>query len=154
MSQEYKQLQRKQLDEKLSEFAALRKMPVPEGGWIKAIRNALGMSASNLADRVKISQPAVTQFEKKESDGGISLSSLRKLAAGLECELVYAFIPHTGLDEMVKKQARKHAERMIEDVARSMALEKQDISEDEKERQVRELTRSLLDKSIRDFWAI
>lgn len=152
MSLEFKNLQRRQIDHKLSELGSLTTLSIPREGWIKTIRNALGMPAEELGERVNISQSAVTQFEKKEAEGGISLNSLKKLANGMECDFFYAMIPKTSISEMLERQARKHAERIVHAVAQSMALENQDISIEEKERQIEELTKKFQEKPIPDIW--
>jgi hypothetical protein len=42
-------------------------------------------------------------------DGSIRLSTLRRVAAALNCELLYAFVPNEPLEDMVRRQARRKA---------------------------------------------
>lgn len=42
---------------------------VPVKGWIRAIREALGMSGRQLAQRLKVSQPRIPRLEQDELTG-------------------------------------------------------------------------------------
>ena len=57
------------------------------------------MTTRELAARMHVSQPAVTQLERSEITGRAQLGSLRKAAAALDCDLVYALVPRTPLEE-------------------------------------------------------
>lgn len=98
-----RQLSRKRLDERL---AALRELPqssrlAPNGGWIRAIREALGMPRHVLGRRMGVGEKRVVQLERGEARGQVTLESLRRAAAALECELVVAFVPRIPLEETV-----------------------------------------------------
>ena len=71
-----------------------RHLAVPVKGWIKAIRDSLGMTAAQLANRMGISQSTLTAMEKAEARGAIQLSSLRRAAEAMNCTLVYALVPN------------------------------------------------------------
>jgi len=124
----------------------------PGNGWINEIRRALGMSASQLARRIGVSQPAVTQYERNEANSAITLGTLRKAASALECEFVYALVPKAELGEIRERQARKVAEIVVGRVVRSMDLENQSISSDKTEQQVEDLTWLLLEEQPRLLW--
>jgi DNA-binding XRE family transcriptional regulator len=66
MDQDFQDLKRKQIDEKLSMFRRGNTPEVPKGGWVKTIRTALGMSSDVLGRRLGISQSAVIQLEASE----------------------------------------------------------------------------------------
>ncbi len=152
MSDQFQKLRLRQLDKKLK---ALREnMPIqrPKGGWIRTLREALGMTTQQLADRLDVSQSAVTQYEQREVDDGISLRTLRKVAAGLECDLVYAFVPRNGLQEILEKRAGELAEHRLEQVSQTMRLEDQEISSQERERRLREYSEELLREDRRKLW--
>lgn len=69
------------------------------------------MSSRDLSKRLGVSPARVGQLERGEVDGSIRLSTLRRLAAALDCELLYVFVPNEPLEEMVRRQAlRKAAE--------------------------------------------
>ncbi|MFA5845047.1 MAG: mobile mystery protein A [Coriobacteriia bacterium] len=98
----------------------------PRLGWIRALRDALGMSAADLAARMSISGASVRSLEEKEKTGGIRLSSLRRAAEAMDCTLVYAFIPNTSLEETVQRQARTVLDQQMGRVHQTMALEAQE----------------------------
>src|SRR5579872_6383642 len=88
---------RVRLDER---FASLSEVPfaTPVRGWIKAIREAIGMSTAQLARRAGVRQPSIVAIEQSEAKGSIEIATLRRVAAALDCKLVYALIPNQPLD--------------------------------------------------------
>ncbi len=152
MKEDFQDLKRKQLDEKLSPFRQKKVPEVPRGGWTKTIRTALRMPSEVLGKRIGITQPAVIQLEASEEAETISLSSLRKLASGLECDLVYAIVPRTSLDDIMEQQAFRRAQTIVQSVATSMELEEQGISDREQDRQIKAVTNNLLVSPSTGFW--
>ena len=55
----------------------------PPKGWLRAIRDALGMTTRQLAARLGVSQPRVVALEKGEVDETLTLAGLRRAAAAL-----------------------------------------------------------------------
>lgn len=146
------QLKIRQLDRKLRAFGELAQLHIPSKGWISEIRRALGMTASQLGQRLKVSQPAVTQNEKSEVSGAITIGTLRSVAAALECELVYALVPKTGLEEIRERQARRIALHAVNVTAHSMDLERQQVSAEEIEQQVKDLIKQILEENPKSLW--
>lgn len=142
----------RQLDESLAQFRALRDRPSPPDGWLRSIRQALGMSLRQVAERAGLSVTSVQSAELNEMKGSIQLDSLRKLADVLECDLVYALVPRTSLAATLERQAMERAERIVGRVSDSMDLEAQGVPEPERQRQVNELAEALLRERGRDFW--
>ena len=142
----------RQLNRKLERFGQLRSMPPPRKGWISEIRRALGMSASQLATRLKVTGPAVSQYEKGEVNRTITLETLEKVAAALGCEFVYALVPKVSLDDLLHRRARRVATKMIERTSHSMHLEQQDVSESEIKKPIEDLTQQLLADKPRTLW--
>jgi predicted DNA-binding mobile mystery protein A len=108
----------------------------PARGWVRAIRDALGMSSRQLAARINISQPAVAQLERSEANGVVQLDTLRRAADALECDLVYVLVPRASLDEIVRNRARKVARTDIATVDRTMRLEQQGLTRNQLERRI------------------
>ncbi len=146
------QLRLRQVTAKLEPFADIRKVQAPREGWIRVIRKALGMTGRQLARRLGVSQPAISQYEKAESDNSITLATLRTVAAALECEVVYALMPQPSLQTILEQRARRMATRMVGRVSRSMRLEDQAVSSEEEKRQIEDLTRQMLLDRPRNFW--
>lgn len=119
---------RKNLDFRLSEGRDLRqKLARPNQGWIRAIRQALGMTAEQLGRRMGITQATLSGLEASEINGSIRLATLRKVAEAMNCTLVYAFVPNTSLEEIVQDQARKVATEQLKPVEHTMLLENQSL---------------------------
>jgi predicted DNA-binding mobile mystery protein A len=65
----------------------------PARGWLRAIREAIGLTQGEVAAKVAVKRQTYAQFEVAEEQGGISLSSLRRAAEAMDCELVYFVVP-------------------------------------------------------------
>ena len=86
------------------------------------------MTEKELGDRMGISQPSVSSLERSEADGTIRLSTLRRAAEALNCEVAYVLIPRRPLDELVNERARALARDELARVRQSMSLEAQDVA--------------------------
>ncbi len=99
----------------------------PGKGWVRAVRDALGMTTAQLARRVGVSQPVITGIEASEAAGTVKLETLARVAAGLNCRLVYALVPIEPLDISVEERRLMLAERRLREVEHSMRLEDQAV---------------------------
>lgn len=66
--------------------------------WIKTMREARGLSLRQLGERLGIQGNSVHVAERRETSGGISVYQLQRIAAALECDLFYAFVPRQKSD--------------------------------------------------------
>jgi predicted DNA-binding mobile mystery protein A len=140
---------RARLDERFEAMGPSVRQSQPVRGWIKAIREALGMTAEQLAKRLGVKQPSVVAFEQSEAKGTIELATLRRVAEALDCKLVYALVPNKPLEQTVRERARLFARRRREPIEHSMALEDQKVQ--------RKSTEALIDEILREtnprrFW--
>jgi len=114
------------LDKRLSDRSVVSQLAQPHKGFVKAIRYAIGMTAEQLGLRMGQSQQAITNLEKSEQEGSITLKRLAAAADALNCQLVYAMVPkETTFEDMVNKQAKKIAIQDLTAVGHTMALEAQ-----------------------------
>jgi predicted DNA-binding mobile mystery protein A len=128
MRSEFRNLRLKQLDRSLQQYQAARKVPRPSKGWIRAIRQALGVSSGELARRLGTSRQLPLQLEKGEAEDRITLKSLRAVANALDCDLVYALIPRAAsMEELLENRVRAEARQRVLGVEHSMALENQAV---------------------------
>jgi predicted DNA-binding mobile mystery protein A len=126
MRSEFKNLRLNQLDRALEPYRAAREVARPSKGWIRTIRQALGVSSGELARRLGTSRQHPLQLEKGEAEDRITLKSLRAVANALDCDLVYALVPRAGgMQELIEKRARAEAKNRVLGVEHSMALENQ-----------------------------
>jgi predicted DNA-binding mobile mystery protein A len=126
MRTEFQNLRLKQLDRSLAAFRAARATSRPLKGWIRALRQALGISSGELARRLGTSRQLPLQMEKAEAEDRITLKSLRAAANALDCDLVYALVPRADtMQELIEGRARADAQKHVIGVEHSMALENQ-----------------------------
>ena len=149
MKSEQKQRARQRFDERLSALKPEDRFSPPPKGWIRAIRDALGMTGVQMAARMKLRPQTLEALEKSEASGSIQLGTLRRAAQALDCTLVYALVPNGSLEGAVKARARRIAERELRRVAHTMKLEAQDTGDAGKDERIDEYIRSIKD---RDLW--
>lgn len=152
MNKSFRTLQLRQLDKQLQSLASQRLPARPSVGWIQAIRESLGMTAVALARRLNMRSSSIHKFERAEIDESITLASLRKVAAALDCELQYVLVPRKPLETMLQDQAKAIAKKTLLPVAHTMALEDQAVSNKEHQAQIEMLAKELLDGSWRELW--
>ena len=140
---------RRQLDARLAPWRSLTKEP-PHRGWIRALRDALGMSSTELAARMGVSQSRIPEIERGEVAGSLPLSTLERAADALGCELVFALVPRRSLDEIVHDRARRAAETRLAAIRHSMRLEDQAVGADDTDQLIGELADELVDR--RGLW--
>jgi predicted DNA-binding mobile mystery protein A len=126
MRSDFAGLRAKQLDRALAPYRVARASTRPRTGWLRAIRQALGVSSSELGRRLGTSRQLPLQLEKGEAEDRITLKSLRAAADALDCDLVYALVPRAeSLEDVAANRARTEATRRVLSVEHSMALEDQ-----------------------------
>jgi len=142
---------RKQLDKRLN---VLRNTSFarPPRGWVKAIREALGMTTRQLALRIGVSQSRVVEIEKAEVGGSITLDSLQRAARALNCKLVYALVPQQPLEQMVSERATALAISRGQATRHTMALEDQAVDAEDEREQFRQLAKQMAQESSSRLW--
>jgi predicted DNA-binding mobile mystery protein A len=142
--------QRRALDVRLNSWLAPREQSVPRAGWLKAVRESLGLTTRQLAMLMGTNFQNVQRMEEREKKGAVRLASLEKAARAMSCRLVYAIVPekpHSSLEDIVTSKARELANELVGPVKHSMQLEEQSVSEEDTAAQFRtlvdELTRTL-----------
>ena len=140
---------RSRLDQRFQELGAVMRYTSPARGWIKAVREALGMTTAQLARRLGIRQPSVVALEQSEAKGTIELATLRRVAEALDCTLVYVLVPKRSLEDIVRDRARAFARRRLEPIEHSMLLENQTVAARDIEMQLDEIVR---ETNPRLFW--
>ena len=152
MPKAFRELRLEQTDATLAEWRRVRALSIPKGGWVRAIRESLGMTTRQLAVRLGVTQQAIVEFEKNEAAGKITLDSLTKLANALGCRLAYALVPSKRLAEIRRDRARAIAEQQLRRVSHSMKLEAQRVERREEKLQLERLVKELLQGSPKKLW--
>jgi predicted DNA-binding mobile mystery protein A len=141
-----------QLERAIKPFEVISVRSAPPGGWLRSIRESLGRSLRSQATLVSLAPTTLHKSELSEAEGRITLAQLRKLAAGLNCELVYALVPRQPLHEMVEARAESLARKEVMEVTHTMSLENQRPSDPFVERQVAARRQELLSGSWARLW--
>lgn len=144
---------RRHLDERLSRLrTGMDDWLLPPRGWVRAIRDALGMTAVDLGQRLGVTQAAVTQLEKAEKDGSITLNRLRSAAEALDCAVVYALVPRTKLETILRERASTVVDAELARTRRTMALENQELRSEHLEAERRRLIEDALREDPARLW--
>lgn len=125
MNQESRIRDRRTLDNRLDKMPQRSEFTVPRRGWIKSIREALGMSAADLGERMGITRQSVLTLEESESDGRAGMDSLKRAAEAMDCSFVYALLPNSSLENILRQQIEKIIAQRMRNVSHSMQLEDQ-----------------------------
>lgn len=142
-----------QLEESLAPLRSLGEVQRPHRGWVRAIREGLGMTNVQLAKRMGKKAPqTIEDMQEAERAENIQLGTLRRLAEAMGCRLVYAVVPAKPLAEMRRDKARHLAERVIKQTAHSMRLEGQGVSDEAERRQLENLIEQILADNPKTLW--
>ena len=142
---------RKMLDQKLSQYSKIN-FTVPKNGWIKAVRESLGMTTAQLGERMKIAASNITLLENREINKKTSLETIERAATAMGCRFVYALVPDNSLEEVVRIQAKKSAKALIQEIHHHMKLEKQKVNSEVEKQQIDELAGEILNKMDSRLW--
>lgn len=141
---------RKRLDARLLFAKPIERFTPPPRGWIRAIRDALGMSGAQLGKRIGVTQQTIKAFELSEENGTIQLQTLRRVAQALGGKLVYAIVPDSSLEDMISSRAREIALKALTRVSHTMRLEDQATSKSDLEARIDDYIQNEL--RDRDLW--
>lgn len=148
-----KNLKQNQIDRYLGEFSPLSQLPMPKQGWVKYIRNALGMTTEQLAKRLGVNRRRVVMIEHAEVQEATTLKTLNQVAKTMNCRFVYAIVPETSISEILAKQARKFVLKHLKNVSHHMDLESQSVKDEKAiEAQIEDLVQQFLSKSKKTIW--
>jgi len=143
---------RRNLDKRLNSLRNSDALSRPPRGWVRAIREALGMTTAQLGKRIGVTQSRAVDIEKAEVAGSLTLDSLERAARALDCQLVYALVPRQPLDTLVEERARQLARQKLDSISHSMALEDQRVSESAEAYQLEDLVAQLLEQRGSNLW--
>ena len=125
---------------------------VPTEGWVATVRKALGMSGAQLARRLGVSRASVSQTEKKELSGSVTIKHMQNMAEALGCRFVYAIVPEGRIEDVIRDQATHKASKLVQRVSGHMALEKQSLPPEKARQEIEWLRDQLIRDMPRYFW--
>lgn len=148
-----KQIASEQYRDRINKIAKqIGQLQLPNKGWIYSVRQALGMSAAQLARRIGVTRAQVSKTEKAEITGAVTIKTMERMAEGMGCRFVYAIVPTGTIEDIVSKQAREKAESIVRTASVHAALEDQALSAEKIENEVKRLQRELLKDMPSDLW--
>ena len=146
-------LQFQQLNEKMLQLAGMQHVIVPPIGWIKAIRNGIGMSMEQLGKKLSITKQGVMDIEKREKEGAITIKSMQEIAKAMDMKLVYGFVPNEGdLEQMIETRAIEMAKKIVERTSNTMKLEDQANSKARIEKAIKERAAEIINNTPKILW--
>ena len=131
---------------------ATKRSPRPRMGWIRSIRQSLRMTGAQLGKRLGVSKQRVAQIEKDEVLGNVTLKTMHQVAEAMDCSFAYWLVPNKSLQETLREQARKVAQRTLNRTSHTMALEGQDISDQDKTELLEATIEALLSDMKTQLW--
>lgn len=137
------EMARQHLDKRFARLQSAGELARPPRGWLRAIREALGMSAAQFARRLKVTQPRISALEKGEIDGTVTIATLKRAAEALDCAFVYALVPRQPLEALLMERARAVATETLSRIDHTMRLENQAVSTEKLAREHERLAQDL-----------
>lgn len=124
----------------------------PKTGWVREVREALGMSSVQMASRLGVIQQRISKLERDEIEGKLSLETLKKAASALDCKFVYFLVPNDTLENFAKTAALDAAGRVIAQTEHTMRLEAQPTSNESQRQAIESLAHEMLMNGDRRIW--
>jgi predicted DNA-binding mobile mystery protein A len=105
---------------------------MPARGWLRAVREAIGLTQHQVAAKAAVKRQSYAQFETAEERGSISVGSLRRAAGAMDCELVYFIVPRASAARTYVELAQVHdpMHRHLKATDQSMALKGEGARDD------------------------
>ena len=100
------------------------------------------------------SRALVSQTEKAELAGGVTLTTMTTMAKAMNCKFVYAIVPDDTIEGILYQQALKKATQTVKRSSTHMALEDQILTKDQMDLEIERLARDLLRDMPSDFWTL
>ena len=77
---------------------------------------------------------------------------MNKIAEALGMKFVYGFVPKNSLEDTVRQQARKLALKRMQSLNHTMRLELQNLSAEEKEKEITDMADRILIEEDKELW--
>lgn len=128
-------------------------LSMPPEGWLRTVRNALGMSGTQLAKRLGVTKARVSRAERDELTGSVTLKSMKSMAEAMNCRFVYAVLPDQEIERLIQKRAVQKARERIEAASVHMALEAQALDDELVSFEVERIASEIREKMPSDLWS-
>lgn len=140
-----------QIEKRFQQFRQIH-LDSPRDGWIRTIRKSLGMTLTQLAQKTGVNIGTMGRIELSEKKGTITISTLKRVAEVLNCQVAVALIPRQNLYTSLKNRAQKVATRLVQQNMQQMNLESQGVAKKFHQEQIKELVDELLRHPDKRLW--
>lgn len=144
-----RKMRSKQIEKAVIGLSALSR---PQTGWVKTIRETLGMNTRQLGERCGVTSERIIRIESDETQGRTTIATLEKLAKAMNCKFVYGFVPNSKIIEFIEKTAENKARIQLMQTSHHMALEDQEVSKESMKDQIDILKGEILRNNIKHVW--
>lgn len=151
MNNKQRALARKQLERRVAPLREIMLVP-PKRGWIRAIRESLGMSDRQLASRMGVAPSRIPALEKAEATGRTTVRTLRQAASAMNCTFVYALVPIEPLDDILRQRATIKARKDMSRLDHTMRLENQAVLKSDLDAERQRMVEQIVSGSLRGLW--
>ena len=110
------------------------------------------MTGEQLAKRLKVNKQRIARIEQDERFGRVTLKTLRRVAEAMDCIVVYGFVPRDSLEQTVRNQAKRGAQKRMSRSNQMMRLEQQELGEKEKEKVLENLIGDITNTMPKSLW--
>lgn len=125
---------------------------IPKEGWLRTIRNALGMSGVQLAKRLGVTKARISKVEQDELGGGVTLKTMKSMAEAMNCRFVYAIIPEEDIEQVLEEQALKKAKARVKAASTHMALEAQSLDQHTLDSEIERIASEIVREKPSGLW--
>jgi predicted DNA-binding mobile mystery protein A len=98
------------IEKQIRPYRTAGKNSRPPEGWLRAVRQALGLNTEDIARNMRLTPKMVFQLERSEKERTISLQRLEAAARAMQCDVVYAIVPW---ERTIEDRAAELAERYL-----------------------------------------
>lgn len=126
---------------------------LPQEGWLRTVRTALGISGPQLAKRLGVTKARISKAEQDEPSGSVTLKTMQTMAEAMDCKFVYAVVPKQDVEEIIKQRAIEKAKAQVKSASTQMALEAQALSKEQLEYEVERIAAQIVEKMPADLWS-
>jgi len=125
--------------------------PVSIGSQIRQIREAMGMTQLQLAERSNLQQSVIAEIEGgKRTD--LCLTTIARLAGGLNCQSVVQIVPQKQIHDLVEEKSTELARKIVAVSSGSSAIELQTPKQSVIRKEINEVKRDILEKHRSSLW--
>lgn len=142
------------VEAKLTPWQPMREQTQPPGGWLKTVRQALGMKTAQAAKRAGLSEQDVLRIEAQACDNSAQFEEVKRLADAIGCDVVWGLVPKQSLKEALRNQARCVAEKRIISMVEMMAAHGHPVAAHEVVRYIDEFSEILLTELPHTLWDV